>query len=383
MKDMLNALAPLVESLPDRAREIEAARRLPADIAQEMARAGVFRLFIPQDIGGLEADLLDGWAVIEHLAEAEASVGWCAMIASTSAYKAGFMPRETAREIYGDPLGIYGGVFAPMGTAVAEGEGYRIDGRWQWASGSANCTWLSGGCRLLEDGEPRLLANGQPDSRMAIFPADRAELLDTWHVAGLNGTGSGDMRVNDLYVPATHTVSLQADAPAVDGPLYQFPTFGLLSQGIAAVALGNARAALRETVRLAQARRPGGGRRRQSERGAAQAALARAEAALASARSYARDTLATAWQAAAAGEGLSDAHRLALRLSATHAVRTAAEVTREAYDLGGGAALFLDSPLQRRQRDALAMTQHMMVAPASYELTGRLLMGEATDTTFL
>jgi alkylation response protein AidB-like acyl-CoA dehydrogenase len=374
------AIAPAIAA---RAEEIERARRLPADLARTIAEAGLFRMMVPSSLGGHELEPAASMHVIEEIARADASVGWCVMIAATSAMKAAYLPPAVAKEVYGDPLTIAGGVFAPMGRAVPEGDGYRLNGRWQWVSGGANCQWLSGGAAIVEDGKPRLLANGFPDARMMIFPASKARLVDTWHVTGLSGSGSGDMVVEDLHVPSSHTVSIISDKPREPGPLYRFPTFGLLSMGIAAVMLGNARGAIGDLVALAGAKKPQGSRRTLAERVGAQSELAQAEARLRGARAFFHEAIGEAWVKAVAGAELTTEDRASLRLAATHATRTSADVARAMYDLGGGSSLFLSSPLQRRFRDAHAGTAHMMIAPQTYELTGRVLMGLPTDASLL
>lgn len=373
----------LHSELRARSEEIEKARRLPADLARTLAQAGLFRLMIPKSLGGLELDPLKSLQTIEAVSEADASAGWCVMIAATSAMKAAYLEPAIARAIYGDPLSISGGVFAPMAKAVPEGDSYRVNGRWSWVSGAANCQWLSGGAVIVEDGKPKLLPSGFPDSRMVIFPAAKAKLLDTWHVAGLNGTGSCDMVVEDLLVPKAYSVSIISDTPREPGPLYRFPSFGLLAAGIAAVMLGNARAAMNDLIELANAKKPAGSRRTLAERSGAQAALAEAEAKLRGARAFFYEAIGEAWTKTVAGAPLETPDRAALRLAATYATRTSADVVRAMYDLGGGSALFLSSPLQRRFRDAHAGTQHMMTAPQTYELAGRVLMGLPTDASLL
>ena len=380
---LLAAMREISPSITARAGEIEQARRLPADLAAIMAARGVFRMLIPRGLGGLECDPATFCAILEQLGRADASVGWCAMIGATSALPAAFLAPEAAREIFADPATITGGVFAPMGRAVQDGDRYRVSGRWAWGSGSANCRWLSGGCLVLVDGKPRLLANGAPDVRTMFFPAAAARLHDTWQVAGLAGTGSGDFEVADLLVPANRTLSLITDRPRVPGALYAFPMFGLLALGIAAVMLGNGQGALDDLARLAAGTTTAGSRRPLAERSGAQATLAEATARLHAARAYVFAAIDQAWTATREGAPLGTATRASLRLAATFATRTAADVTRAMYDLGGGSALFLASPLQRRFRDAHAGTQHMMVAGPTYELTGRVLMGLDTDATTL
>ena len=142
--DLRTSIKPLLAELAARAAEMEEARRLPADLAQKLAAAGVFRMVTPKRFGGLESTPREIVEITEALAAANASAGWCAMIGATTALNAAYMEPVFAEEIYADPMIITGGVFAPMGRAVVEGDHYRVSGRWQWGSGSANCTWLCG-----------------------------------------------------------------------------------------------------------------------------------------------------------------------------------------------------------------------------------------------
>jgi alkylation response protein AidB-like acyl-CoA dehydrogenase len=378
----LQAARHLAPQIAARAAEMEEARRLPADLAADMARAGLFRIALPRALGGDELPPADIVRVIEAVAEADASAGWCVMIGSTTMVSFAWLPHAVAAEALADRDIISGGVFAPMGRAEVEGNAFRVTGRWSWASGSANCRWLFGGCLVTEGGTPRLLENGRPDARMLLMPAAQVQLIDSWHAAGLKGTGSGDMAVEGLVVPQSHSVSLTGP-PVERGALYLFPVFGLLALGIAGAASGNARAALDTLVAGLGSRRPQGSARSAAERATVQAEVAQAEARLTAARALLFETLERAWEVAGSNGEVSLETRARLRLAVTHMVRTAADVTRIAYDLGGGSALYLESPLQRRFRDAHAMTQHMMVQPATYELAGRVLLGQPVDATLL
>ena len=380
---MLETVSALSAGISARSAEIETARRLPADLAKTMAEAGLFRIALPRSLGGLELPPAQIVETIEAMAMADASVGWCLMIGATTTLTAAYLPHVLAAEIFADPLVITGGVFAPMGRAVVEGDDYRVSGRWQWASGSANCDWLLGGAQVFDAGILRRLPSGAPDHRMMIFPRADVELIDTWHAAGLKGTGSGDIAVTDLLVPMARSTSLIVDRPVETGTLYVFPVFGLLSLGIAGVASGNARAALDTAKAMLAGKKLPGSDRTAADRQTAQANIARAEADLRSARALLFESVNTAWQMAESTGDMDILTRAHLRLAATHMVRTAADVTRQAYDLGGGASVFLSNSLQRRFRDAHSMTQHMMVSPATYELAGRVFMGLPTDASTL
>ncbi len=383
MNAIVEKAATLKFGIKARAAEIEKARRLPADLAVMLAKAGFFRLAVPREIGGLEADPATLFRVIETVAEADASVSWCLMIGATSGVSAAYLSTSVAREIFGQPESIVGGVYAPMGRAVEDGDDYVLNGKWQWASGSINCTWLMGGAVIVAEGQSRRLPNGAADARMLLFPAPAAQLIDTWHVSGLCGTGSGEMQVTDVRVPKARSLSLVIDKPVAKGPLYAFPVFGLLALGIAAVLLGNAESSVEELIELAGGKKPQGSSRVLAERATAQVVLADAVARLRSARAFYYDAVESAWDKAQTEGTMPIDVRANLRLAATHTARTCAAVTRDMYELGGGSSVFLSSPLQRRFRDACVGIQHMMVAPQTNELTGRFLMGLPTDASFL
>jgi alkylation response protein AidB-like acyl-CoA dehydrogenase len=268
---------------------------------------------------------------------------------------------------------VTGGVFAPRGTALPVEGGYRVKGRWPFASGSQHCAWLMGGCLVRTD--------GPPSARMMIVPAAQARIEDTWRVAGLCGTGSHDLVIDDVVVPAARSVALGADPPRVEAPLYAFPVFGLLAVGIAGVALGIARAAIDELVRLAREKTPQGSRRALAERGVVQAQVAEAEALVRSGRAFLHEAIDQAWQAAEEEGAIAVGDRALLRLAATQATTNAARATDLAYT--GGTSIYLESPLQRCFRDVHVATQHVMVAGPTYELTGRVFLGLDADTSQL
>jgi alkylation response protein AidB-like acyl-CoA dehydrogenase len=370
-------LGDLVSAARAAADRAERARRLPPELAAAMARAGVFRLTVPRALGGREAPVSTLLGVLEALAHADGAAGWCAMIGATSALVSAYLPEEHAQAIWGaNPDVITGGVFAPSGTAADDGDDHwRITGRWRFASGCQHCDWLMGGVLVAVEGIPQ--------ARLALFPASDARIIDTWDTAGLRGTGSHDIAVDDLRVPRTRSVSLVGDRPRAAGPLYAFPIFGLLALGIGAVALGIARRAWDELLALAGTKTPTGMRRPLAQRSAVQAEVAAATAELESARAWLCDTVAAAWNGALRGGALDLATRARLRLAATHATAAAARVTDRMYGAGGGTAIYADSPLQRCFRDVHVVTQHMMVASPTLELTGRVLLGVDADTSML
>jgi alkylation response protein AidB-like acyl-CoA dehydrogenase len=373
----LDALTGCAAALArDLAATTERERALPQALLDELRATGLMRAGAPAALGALEASPATTLGGAERIARGDASAGWCVSIAATSSLLSAYLPDAGANEIFGDPSTVAAGVWAPRGRAVIVDGGVRVSGRWSFCSGISHSQWLFAGC-VLDD--PQAGAEG-PILRVVALPTAELEILDTWHTSGLRGTGSHDALANDLFVPDHHVLSLLGTSPRVDTPLYRFPIFGFFALSIAAAALGNARGAIEDLSELAAGKSAQGSSRVLAERPATQAAVGEAEAALRAARALYYEAIEEAWDAAQQDAPVGEPLRLGLRLAATHAVRTSAEVARSMYDLGGGTAIYEDSPLQRRFRDAHTATAHFQVNPAIWELTGRVLLGVPTRT---
>jgi alkylation response protein AidB-like acyl-CoA dehydrogenase len=349
------------------ANDAEAARRLTPATVEALADAGMFTLCLPATYGGPGISVVDMIDAVATLAHADASAGWCCGIASTTASLAAYLSPGVAGEIYPSTTVATGGVFAPNGTATADGGGFLATGRWQWGSGTEHCEWIVGGVRC-DDGT----------QRTAFFPADAVTFHDTWHVAGLRGTGSLDFSVDGAFVRSDHTIVL-GRSPQVDEPISRFPNFTLLALGIAATAIGNARRALDEVRELAASKTPQFSSRTLDRSGHAQLEFARAEVRWRAARALLRDEVGTAWQSAAASRPVTVEERVAMRLAAAHAVSECVAACDTAWTLAGGTAVYDTSVIGRCLRDAHVMTQHIMVAPKLDETLGKHLLGAKFD----
>jgi alkylation response protein AidB-like acyl-CoA dehydrogenase len=358
---------------PEAARS-EAERRLAPEVVRALTQAGVFKLMVPRAYGGAEVAVSTLVAVLEELARGDGAAGWCAMIGASSGLMAAFLPEAEARLVYGGDDAISCGVFAPLGRATPVDGGYRVSGRWPFASGCQHATWLMGGTLVAGATTPDVLS--------LLFPAGEVTLHDTWHTSGLRGTGSHDMEVRDLFVPAARSFSLITSRPRAEGALYRQPFFGVLAAGIAAVALGIGRAALDSLIELAGAKQPQGARRTLAHRETVQRDLARAEGRLRAGRALLFEAVERAAVESAAGAASLEARAL-LRLAACHATTEAAAAVDLAYEAGGGTSIYAHHPLQRCFRDVHTATQHVMVSSAAATLAGRVLLGLESDTATL
>ena len=367
------------QDIAPRGAEIEAAGRIPPDISRAMGEAGFYRLFHTAARGGHEVSPRTAAEVYEALAEGDAACGWVAFIACTTTLAMGRLTDAGAAEIMARPDSLVTGVYASHGVAHRVDGGFRVTGRWDWGSGSPNADWIGGGCMLLEDGEPLRNSAGLPRNHMVFLPADQVVSLDTWQVSGLRGTGSTAFEVRDVFVPDRHVAGVLVRT-LPDRPLFRFPPFSPLAQGIGAVALGIARAALDEARRVAVEKRRGGSTAALAERAHTQIEVARAEARLRAARAWFYQTIDAAWAAAQTGEPVAPAHSRDMRLAVNHAVGEAVAVVDAMYTLVGGSSVYAASPLQRQFRDIHVATQHFMVSPNILETVGRLFLGVTANT---
>ena len=380
---LLAAARELGRSIGARSAEIEALGTLPMDLVDAIRPTGAFRQCVPDDLGGPGVTATESLEVFEEFAYHDGSVGWCVAIASTTSLLASYLPDPHAGALFGDPGAIGGGFVVPRGRAVPVEGGLRVSGRWQWGSGTKHCTTIGGGCLVAgPDGRAEPRGDGLAAPFVFMDPDD-IEFIETWDVAGLAGTGSVDFEARDVFVPEGRWVQIGIGEAVRDNAWSRFSFYGLLASGVAAAAVGIARRAVDELVELAGAKQPQGSSRTLAERAATQAETALAEARLAAAWSLMLDAVDDTFQSALAGQPSTVDQKRLIRLAATHATQTAADVAASMFTTAGGAAVYRTSPIQRCFRDTAVAAQHAMVAPRTLETAGRLRMGLQTDTTTL
>ena len=373
-RDILEEAAALDGLIREHADATERERSVAVPVIDGMRRAGIFRMGVPEAFGGLELDLATQLRAIERLAIADGSSGWVAMIGAGTGTIAGQLEPDIAREIFREDT-IAVGAIAPTGRADPVEGGIRCSGRWAFGSGCQHADWIFNGCMVFDGDAPRMLEGGLPDWRLVGLPAADVQVIDTWNVSGLRGTGSHDLAVKDVFVPADRYVTLLSGQRMQPGPLYAFPTFGLLSAQVAAVALGIGRAALDEIRALAQTKTPMGSPSKLIEKPLTHHDYAHAESSLRSGRAFLFDVVEETWDAVARGAEVSREQQALVRLAAAHATACAVRAVDQAYTMGGGSSLYASNLLQRQFRDIHAVTQHITVNAGNYEGMGRVLIG--------
>jgi alkylation response protein AidB-like acyl-CoA dehydrogenase len=373
--DLARALAPRIRA---RAAEIEAARQLPKDLVLDIANAGLFKVAVPEAEAGLGANIITTLEVIEEVARADGSTGWCLAMGINTFRQAAQLAPEVRREIfYGDAVGVSAGSANPRGRAVAVPGGYRVTGHWFFASGCMHSSALHGACRVFDDNDtPRLRTTGEQEVRIAFFhPKSQARIIDTWDVTGMRGTGSHDIEVDDLFVPEERTFSAAERRARVTGPINRMHGFDLAGCGFCCVGLGVARAALDTFAELSQTKVPRGSSELLRDRGTVQATVGEAEAILRSGRALLFDVVGDMWETVLAAQPITERQRADLRLAMTHAAQSAAKATSMVCVAAGTTSIFASSPLERYARDAEVVRRHNQLQLVNYEAVGRTVLG--------
>jgi indole-3-acetate monooxygenase len=372
---MLADIESLAPEIVARAAEFENARRIPFDVIDELKSIGVFRMLVPRSHGGLEFDLPTAMDIVRALARIDGSVGWTVMIGSGGAIFAPTLQRETFEQVYQHgPNAIIAGSLQPAGTAEEVPSGWRVRGRWPFASGCLHADWMLGLCVVTRDGNPLSGKNGAPLTRSFLMPAREWQIEDTWKVAGLKGTGSHHITFRDAVVPKANFFDLDNGVPFLPGPLYQavLQTLPVLH---GAFAVGMGEGALDEIIEMAN-----GGRVQQRTSFAMrdsetfQGELGRVGAKVRAARAFFQVQAANHWRDALTGTLRDQAHFTHATQAAIWLANTAVEIAGKCFALGGGSALYETSPLQRRLRDMQAAAQHAAVQERHYVNAGQLML---------
>jgi len=358
------------------ADEVERTRRIPGALLRRLHDSRLFRMLLPRSVGGDETEPAVYVAAVEELARHDASIAWNVFVANSSALIAAFLEPAVYHAVFADPSSIVAWGPPNASRAQAVDGGYRLTGKWDFASGCRQARWMGAHCHVLEaDGTLRLNRFGRPTVRTLLFPANEATLLDTWRTIGLCGTASDSYRVDDLFVPEAFSSTREDPALRRErGLLYAFTMQGLYAAGVAAVAFGIARAMLSEFIALASRKAPRG-LSRLADNAVVQADVARAEARLGSARAYLMETLAAIYAQAGDVVAVEVADRARVRLACTNAIHGAAEVVDFAYKAAGVDAIFPGSPFERRFRDMHTLSQQIQARGAHFEAVGQVLLG--------
>lgn len=364
------ALGPDIERVAD---DIERNRRLPDQLIDDMRAAGVFRIAFPKAWGGPECDLVQQSQMVESLAYFDASTAWVAMICSDSGHYAARLDEDVALELYPNLDMLTSGFVIPAGTAVEDGDSYRVSGHWQFGSGCLHADRIIGGCFVHDTNGMKFDESGMPEFRAVWLPNDAITIHDTWHTTGLAGSGSNDYSVADVIVPRSHSFRPMAVGSRPE-PLYRYS--GAFFTNLPPVAIGCAQRMIDDLRDLAVHKVTMPAMVPMKSEYRVQIALAEATAAIAATRAYHYSVLSSLWQTLSDSGFPSQQQRADIIMMSVHAVQTAVTVSEMVCEVVGGAAVYRSNPFDRRRRDIATVSAHMIGQRKTLVNAAQLLFGD-------
>ncbi|MEM9357215.1 MAG: acyl-CoA dehydrogenase family protein [Pseudomonadota bacterium] len=376
-----NRAESVAPSVGDAGDAIESGRELPATLLNVLHEARLFRLLLPKDLDGDELDPVTLSKVTEIIAAQDGSTAWCLGQGAGCAMAAAFLERSIAKEVFGPSNSVLAWGAGIQGRATAVDGGYRLSGRWTFASGSRHATWLGGHSYVFNaDGSPRIGPSGKQIDRTALFLREQVTIHDDWDVIGLRGTGSDSYSVEEIFVPEEYTLDRENNNELrVDGEVYQLSTTQVFASAFAGVMLGIARGMIDDLRSLALTKTPRGAASSLLESQMFHAQFADVKARHGAARSFLHETLSKIWDEILAGRSLSIEQRAEVRLATTHAINQGVELAVEAYRMAGQNAIFQSGSFERRLRDANAASQQVQGRKSHYATAGRVMLGLEPD----
>lgn len=368
--EQVSALTPLLKSS---APEQEAQRHLSEEVVAAMRKAGLFRILLPKAYGGLELPMKDALEVIAAVSAADGAAGWCLLKGAASNQMAGYLPEETAKQIWQDPSVVVAGNFNPVrGKAVRAPGGWYLSGRWDWGTGARHSQWLIGGGMEIPsaDAQAPLMTDKGPVVKAFIFEAALARYSDTWFTHGMCATGSIEFAVDNLFVPDAFVFDGVFAKPTDPGVPYRLPYAEQAALPHGALAVGIARGALANFKELATTKTPLMTRSLLAQRERIQHETGLAVAAVEAAWATLLFSTDAAWGNM---PGLPAGARLTL--AATQATHACVDAVDRLYRMAGGTAVFSASPLQRQWRDIHVAASHILVNEDKYTSLGQAFLG--------
>jgi alkylation response protein AidB-like acyl-CoA dehydrogenase len=364
VSDLLDALRNVAPLLHERRDAFDQLRRLPDEVFAALADAGLFRLWLPRAVGGPELSPFDFMRVVEAASALDGSVGWLVGNGGGMSRAGGYVDQAVARQWFADRRAFVAAATGAVGTATPVKGGYRVAGRWPFASGAHHGSLFMA------------LAAESADAPSLFCYVNRADvtILDNWHVSGLRGTGSCDFEVRDVFVPAAHVHPFLDVKPSDPGLVYRMPPVSVFAWSISAVPLGIARGAIDAFVELAD-RKSLGARGSLRDREFAQAAVGRAEAMHRAARAFLVDAMTELMDATDIGGERLVKTRPMFRTAATYATETAVAIVDMLASQAGSPSIFESCRLERAARDVRAAARHVALSPNNYVIAGRVGLG--------
>jgi alkylation response protein AidB-like acyl-CoA dehydrogenase len=369
LKARIAGIAPLVATHRE---AMDRDRRLPRPLFEAIADAGLLRLWAPRTLGGWELSPPDFMAVVEAAAALDGSVGWVVGNGGGMSRAAGYLPETVARPWFSDARALVVATTGATGEALPVQGGFKVSGRWPFASGIHHASLVAAPCRVADGSD-------QGPVLLCYVPAEQAEIIDNWRVSGLRGSGSCDYTLSEVFVPVEHTHDMLTPPATQPGLVYRWPAGLAFTTTVAVVPLGIARAALDTFIGSLAGRTRRGTSAALRERELIQSDLGRAEVLHAAARALLLEAMNELSEALASGGDRLLRARTMYRAACTHAAESAIRIADTVSAAAGAAAIWEALPLERQVRDIHASAKHIAMSPNNYVAAGRICLGLDPD----
>ncbi len=386
-EELVGRARDLIPVLRERAAETEEARKLLDETIQDFHDAGLIRMHQPKRVGGAETHFTTLLETCAEVAQGCASSSWNLINVACHHWMLAMYPPQAQDDVWGispDQL-ICSSVVFPTGRAKKAKGGYELSGRWPFSSAIDCSHWVMLGGIVPAEGNPA------GDWRIFLVPVSECEVIDTWHVMGLAGTGSKDVAGEGLFVPEHRTLSIHdvkgGPTPGSEvnpSPLYQIPMLGIFPYLLCPVALGNAQGVYNGFVETTKARVASYNASKVAEHQSIQIKVGRAGAEVDTAALIFKTAYDEAMDMAAAGTVPDLKRKLELRRDCAYAVGLCTEAVDLLFGASGGGGLYERNPLERMFRDAHAIQSHIAFSfDVAGGAAGRHALGLGSDNPML
>lgn len=363
-EDLVERARALARDVRARAAKAEFERKVSLRTAEEYTAAGLVRTLVPRRWGGYELDFLSAFDVCVEVSRADASTGWVTTFWTQHAYMIALLPEQAQEDVWTNgPDARVATSVAPRGTVTAADGGYVLDGQWSYASGIDQSSWMIVGSRMPET------ADEPAHNRMFLVPVEDGTVVDTWHSAGMQATGSNDFKLENVFVPAHRSASAillrEGRAPGTEtnpNPIYQAPLMSSELYSIAGSALGAAKGGVDSWLAFAREKRHVYSGLKMTEEAPVQIRFAELTGLVDAAELLLRRGLTDVQTALYGGDGVSVDLRVRNRRDFTLALRLLVQATELLMQLGGASSMSQSNPLQRAWRDVHAAAAHVIMS---------------------
>lgn len=387
-EELISRARAMIPTLKARARQCVADRDVPVETIREFHEAGFFRILQPRRWGGYEMNPNVFFEVQKAIAEGCMSTGWMFGVVGCHPYELALFHDEAQREVWGDDNStLASSSYQPVGKVTRVEGGFRLSGRWGFSTGSVHCGWVLLGSLVPPAGE-----GGAPDMRTFLLPrSDYTIDRDSWHVFGLQGTGSHDVIVDDVFVPEyrTHRAvdGFLCNNPGQaenDAPLFSLPWAQVFVRSVSTAAFGGARAAVNAAIEIMQSRVSTNTGKAAKADPFLHAAIAKAHAQILEMENTLRLTFDELMGFATRGEPIPMEKRALFAYNSSTVVRRLADMVDDMVQLLGGRAIYMTSPILQPWLDLHAGRAHVANDPANRtaDVVGTML-GEQPAFNFL